>query len=617
MNKYQIHKEKLKVLMKAIYGVSTVDYYARDSESFIIKLGIGAGLISKFKLETGKQEKTDHYLERFKILFFHSFNDRALEFEYDSEKKQMNQDIIIKNALVYFVGMDAIDAVLKTCVEDQTSSRRRFVPTTESIFDVMEHYDTYQGIPMICTEDQLTACKEKYGDQYDSAMESETDVSSVNVKSLTFDEFCRKYPDTLEAFGKSIYTILVDIMLPVFSKPDPSKEELENDYNSAYERIKADITKIFESEARKRLFTNEANDVKKIILIDKDCEIKNLKKTLLYYPDCAPVLSSWQIPVHHYKKYQMPSYTKDEIMDVLIHPARLNTSCFPLDDLQVDENMVYCPVSKIQIPYSQNMFYDFQIQYMTSENRLQSNSPFFLYNVDSIISGEIKARWSGEIQEHWKCVFNSIGDILQRIFSINFMNLIKEPLLEKDGDIYDKYLDVFLQEDALVLAENTYSEFLQKGMIQRHYFFQQIKSPGYADLFGANYISQLSMKQVAFILIPLIGKFVSELNNTMYDIAGVVGDIVTKSEFDNHVNQINQYLEEEKLDSAIKAWDEAYNRRKKYELKEKRRLASGGVTVNPDDRLLGLMSYAEGKGNLFQNLKNVLEEYRYCLQELC
>lgn len=616
MSKYQFHKEKLKVLMKAIYGVSTVDYYARDSESFTIKLGIGAGLISKFKLETGKQEKTDHYLERFEILFFHSFNDRALEFEYDSEKKQINQDSIIKNGLVYFAGMDTLDAVLKTCVEDQTSLRRRFVPTTESIFDVMEHYDTYQGVPMICTEAQLTACKEKYGNQYDSAMESETDISSVEGKGLTFDEFCRKYSDALGAFGKSIYTLLVDIMLPIFSKSDPSKEELENNYNSAYERIKADITKTFESEARKRLCTNEANDVKKIIFIDKDCEIKNLRKTLLYYPDCAPVLSSWRIPVHHYKKYQVPSYTKDDIMDILIHPARLNTSYFPLGDLQVDEQVICYPVSDIQIPYSQNMFYDFQIQYMTSENKFQSDSLFLQYNVDSIISDEIKARWSEKIREHWKSVFETIGDILQKVFSIDFIKLIGEAPLEKNDNVYDKYLDVFLQEDALMLGENTYSEFLPKELIQRHYFFQQIKSPGYVALFGEDYISQLTMKQVAFVLIPLIGRFVSQLNSIMYDIAGVVGDIVTKREFDDHVRQIDQYLMEEKLDNAIKAWDEAYSARKKYELKEKRRVASGGVTVNPDDRLLGLMSYAEENGNLFQNLKNVLEEYQYCLQEL-
>lgn len=615
MSNNKIHKDKLKVLLKSIYTASTVNYTTKDSDTFTVLIGTGSGIISKFTLETVHGVKTDTYLESLKTLFFHSFLDKDTEFKNSRNKKDIEREDVIRNALLYFSDIDEINAILKTCVKDKASSHRRFVPTTESIFDVMEHYDTIQGVPIICTEAQFEACKERYENRYDS--DSETDISEVAVESLTFEEFCREHPDALDSLGKYIYPLLAEVMIPVFSKVNPSEEEMENDYNSAYERIKSDMTKHFESEARKRLCTNGVNNIKKVILIDKDCKINDLQRTMLYYPDCAPVLSSWQIPVHQYKVYHVPNYTKDDIIDVLVHPARLNSSFFPLAHLQADEQMKCYPISEIQIPYTQNKFYEFQIHYMTSQNKFQRNGLFSIYNADIVISGEIKARWPEKIWEHWKGVWDSIQDILQKLFSINFIDLIEENNPIDEGVLYDLYLDIFLQEDALMLEKNTYSEFLPKELIQKHYFFEHAKSDEYVKMFGEDYISQVTMKQIAYVVIPLIGRFVSELRDVMYDIAGVIGEIATKNEYDFHVKQIVQYLKDDKLNFAIKVWDDTYSSRKKYELKEKRRVAMGGITLNPDYRLLGLMNYANKNGNLFRNLKNVLEEYLYCLQELC
>lgn len=614
IDEYKVHKDKLKILFKGIYGFSTIEF-RKYNKSPTIGIGSGEGLAHTFKLKTGKRQKTSKYLENLSELFKCTFIDDTAQFDHGNLPSDDIRKDVFKNTLIYFIGEEVVSSILNTCLEDIKLSRRRYIPTDESIFDVMNNYERYQGVPMICTSEKLQAFKDVYENQYDTDI-SDT-LSNTEIMDITFEEFCRKYQDVMECLGKFIYELLVDIMIPVFSKENVSEEELDADYNKAYERIKSDMTKKFETEVRKELCLNKNFDnIKKIILIEKDCEIDDLKKVVLYYPDCSPVLSEWKIPVHQYKKYHAQSYTSEEIMEVLIHPARLNSSCCPLGDLQIDKQMINYPISNIKIPYNQNMFNGFQIQYWTSGKQFQRNDLFLQYNPDIIISYEIKTRWKDQIIKYWECIFASINDILQKLFSIDFIKLIEEAPLENDGLIYDQYLDVFLQEDALMLDDNILSEFLTKELIQRHYFFQQIKSPDYADFYGGDYVSQFSMKQAAYILIPLIGRFISELKNVIYNIAGVIGDIATKKEFDSHVKRIIQYLEGDKLSSAINAWDRAYSSRKKYELQEKRRSIRGGSMIYPDYRMLGLMKYAEEKGNLFLNLKNVLEEYLYCLREL-
>ncbi|MBR4319477.1 MAG: hypothetical protein IKP69_05435, partial [Oscillospiraceae bacterium] len=257
---------------------------------------------------------------------------------------------------------------------------------------------------------------------------------------------------------------------------------------------------------------------------------------------------------------------------------------------------------------------------------------------------------------------DSVKEILEKIFAVDFICLIKEvlisdvyfitlnpenttyyyeqddeyavvcnqeeadygiryfepPIFIENGDeLLNQYLAVFCQEKAVKYDENTFSAFLPQKLIQRHYFIKQMKSPGFAALFGEYFVEQYSMRQVAYVVIPLIGKFVSELKKSLYDIAVVAGDVLTKKEFDSHVKQLEKYLESDALDKAVQEWNTAYRRQKKYELQRKRRSVQGDITINPDDRLMGLMKYSEENGNLFSNLKGVLEEYLYCLKELC
>ena len=124
------------------------------------------------------------------------------------------------------------------------------------------------------------------------------------------------------------------------------------------------------------------------------------------------------------------------------------------------------------------------------------------------------------------------------------------------------------------------------------------------------------MPQVAYVLIPLIGSFVSALNQNLFSLASVVVNIVSKKEFDTHVKMLNQYLESETLNQAIQAWDSAYSVQKKNLLQQRRRSVKEGGVLFPDYRRFALLTYTDKNGNLIRNLKSALEEYLYCLQNL-
>lgn len=163
-DKYGVHKEKLKKLFKGIYGLSTVDFredeYEKKKRS-MITLGNETGLTHSFRLKTEKGSETKNYLNRIDKLFEYTFKDKTTQFE--PPKTKYNQREIIKNTLIYFIGEDVISSILNKCVENLP--RRRYVPTDDSIFDVMNNYERYQGVPMLCTSEKLKAFKDAYENQ--------------------------------------------------------------------------------------------------------------------------------------------------------------------------------------------------------------------------------------------------------------------------------------------------------------------------------------------------------------------------------------------------------------------------------------------------------------------
>lgn len=674
---FEVHKRLLGELVKKVYGSKTVDYEEKK-ESFDIVTGIGSGLISKFSL------KTNRFMNRMQTLFKNtlcgctnktvSISNSSAKYEITLHEQQASPDTeknyaeFVLTALRAFIGADEMEQILATCVRDNDLHRMRYVVTTDSIFDVMKNYSSYHGIPMLCTKKQFSECKKTFNGSYVSKTTTEentpdvpetaTDENASAVSATATDEntpaasatatddntpdanvpslieFFHDNPHVANSCGKLLCDCLNDVLLSIFEKEDISSEKLEADYQCASERIKRELTDLFELESRKIICTYQDDGIKRIVIIDQDCPIDKLKKTVLYYPDCAPVLSEWKIPEHEYRTYRAPAYQSDDIMDLLLHPARLNSQHFPIADLQIEE-ITASPISKIRIPYSQSMFYDFQIQYKTSEERFQGDGLFQLYNIDVYISAEIKARWSKQVERHWKAVLNSMMDIISKITATNFIPIIEEtPISSLSANESPKaYLALFHQRKAVQLDANTFSEFLPKELIQRHYFIRQIKSPqsakkimkkyarkfwkDYVDLFGRDFVAQCDMPQVAYVLIPLIGRFVSALNQNLNSLAAIIAQIVSKKEFDTYVRMLNQYLESGTLDKAIQAWDSAYSSNKKKLWQQKRRSVQSVDVLFPDYKQLALMAYTDRNGNLIRNLKSVLEEYLYCLQKLC
>lgn len=671
------HKRLLGELVKKVYGSKTIDYTIQK-DHFDIMTGIGSGLVSKFSLTT------DTFMKRMQTLFTYTlcdYTDKTVSISKGSKKKDLilheaqasketkkNFAEFILKALKAFIGADEMEQILATCVRDNDLHRMRYVVTTDSIFDVMKNYSSYHGIPMLCTKEQFSECKKTFNGSYVSkttteentpdvpetatgenvpaasetttdekasaAPETATDDNTPDANVPSLIEFFHDNPHVANSCGKLLCDRLNDVLLSIFAKEDISSEKLEADYQCASERIKRDLTDLFELESRKIICTYQDDGIKRIVIIDQDCPIDKLKKTVLYYPDCAPVLSEWKIPEHEYRTYRAPAYQSDDIMDLLLHPARLNSQHFPIADLQI-EKITASPISKIRIPYSQSMFYDFQIQYKTSEERFQGDGLFQLYNIDVYISAEIKARWSKQVERHWKAVLNSMMDIISKITATNFIPIIEETPKSSlsANESPEAYLALFHQRKSVQLKADTFSAFLPKELIQRHYYIQLINSPksikkiwkryakefwkNYASLFGNDFVAQCDMPQVAYVLIPLIGSFVSALNQNLNSLAAIIAQIVSKKEFDTYVRMLNQYLESGTLDKAIQAWDSAYSSNKKKLWQQKRRSVQSVDVLFPDYKQLALMAYTDRNGNLIRNLKSVLEEYLYCLQKLC
>ena len=497
------HKRLLGELVKKVFGTKTIDYETKK-ESFEIVTGIGSGLISKFSLTT------DTFMKRMQTLFTYTlcgYTDKTVSISKGSAKNtitlhkeqafpdtEKNFAEFVLKALKAFIGAKKMELTLAACVRDNDRHQMRYVVTTDSIFDVMENYSSYRGIPMLCTKTQFPECKKAFHGSYASetteentpaASETATNENATAANVPSLEEFFHDNPNVANSCGKLLCDLLNDVMLSIFAKEDISSEKLEADYQRASERINKDLNELFESEARKIICTYHDDGIRRIVIIDQNCPIDKLKKTVLYYPDCAPVLSEWKIPEHEYITYRAPAYRSDDIVDVISHPARLNSQHFPLADLQSEKTAAF-PISKIKIPYSQNMFYDHQIQYMTSEERFQSDGLFLIYNIDVCISGEIKMRWSEQVDQHWKAILDSMKDIISKITAMNFIPMINEtPKSSLSADESpDAYLALFHQSAAVQLNADTFSAFLPKEMIQRHYFTQQIKSPRYAATFG-------------------------------------------------------------------------------------------------------------------------------------
>ena len=239
----------------------------------------------------------------------------------------------------------------------------------------------------------------KFDKQYTS--EAAKDETATDVNPPTLEEFFYKNTDVAYSCGKLLCDLLNDVMLSIFAKKDILSEKLEAEYQRASERIKLDLTELFESEAQKIICTYHDDGIRRIVIIDQNCPIDKLEKTVLYYPDCAPLLSDWKIPEHEYITYRAPEYQSDDISDdipddikdVLFHPSRLNSQHFPIEDLQIEE-FSSSPISKVKIPYSQSMFYDFQIQYMTSKDRFLGNSTESMFQTPKSKNSKSKDRKS-------------------------------------------------------------------------------------------------------------------------------------------------------------------------------------------------------------------------------
>lgn len=611
--KYPDHKRLLKELVKKVFGFKTIEYSNIKHELSIYVQG--AGLITKFSPET------ETYINHFKTIFTYtlcSYIDKpvllkGIKLHDENDKNNFLKDEyidLVMSVLKSFIGGKEMEEILTISVRDNLSHQKRYIPTTASIFDVMENYSNYSGTPLLCTEEQLPACKAKFEGMY--AFKSETGDSAPDEKELSLSDFFHKHPDVVKKSGEKLCNHLINVMNDVFSKVDISKEELEEEYNSACKRIKGELTEWFESEVRKIICTNQNDDIKRIVIVDQNCPIENLKKLILYYPDCVPVLSDWKTPVHEYRRYTPPTFSSEERADVLMHPTRQNSVHFPISELQYEKESEAFPISSKTIPYSQSMFYDFQIQYMTAEETFQSDGLFIIANVDIYIREEIKRRWPEQVNQHWRAVIDSINDILSRVTSIDFIPLINETPTDTPSEL-ETILAKLNQCAAVKRAEKTFSAFLPQEMIQRHFFICDLDS-GYTRLFGEDFIEQFQIQQVAYVLIPLIGSFVSELNRNLYAIASEAGDIMTKNAFNVHVQRLEKYLKSADLDTAIQAWDEAYTTRKKCELQQKRRSVQQGIDLYPNYRQLALVEYTDRNGNLIRNLKSVLEKYLYCLK---
>ena len=348
-----------------------------------------------------------------------------------------------------------------------------------------------------------------------------------------------------------------------------------------------------------------------------------------YIPERPPLLSDWYVPVHQYIKYCRPDFSNEDVKTFLSCLKRGVPYPFELVRPEPDDSKKDVPISNKKVNYCQSMFQNFQIQYITFEGNPHYSPSLFEYMgfQDEFISGDIKRRDEFIITAYWKSVFESVEDILYRIFkySEDFVSIIKEEKLSDKEFIYQEYLEkypnqkidgltawleLFHQQNLLEKEKNTFSALLTQDDVIRHYLIQWSGTNiVYKDMMGSDYITEQSTRQLAFITIPFIGDFISVLKENAELIADAAKRVMSLSDFHNHFHKIKNYLSNADLDNAVIQWNETYKIWKKHHADLQH------LMTKPDDDFLGLRRYEEKYGNLFQNLKDVLELYCSCLSE--
>ncbi len=699
-NKPADHKELLKQLIHKIYGVRQIDLSPKKGDcpkKFTIYIG-GEDLVAKFK-------QTNTYLKHFKKIFRYSFlSAEGVTVTFEKQGDQSRYvNILIANVLKSFIGEETLNRILNTSA--QRPKHKTYFHTKQSIFDVMADYDSFSGIPMICTDEQW----ELYQKLSDEQVEEDSSIDDETVPKWNFDKFCRQYQNIIKKFAEPIHDLLVEEMMPLFFDEDITEDMIE----SKYEQVCTDITEklqvMFEDEVRKNIGKrNSADIVRQIVLVDPEYKMGEPKTTVIYCPDRVPILIDWHIPAHQYIRYHKPEFSNEDVKALIYSIVQDVPYQFNTVNPESDEAVITKPMSDVQIKYSQRMFQQFQIQYMTKENNPRFTPSFFEYLVaqDIFITADIEKRERETLRLYWESVFESITKILKSIFSIDFIALIYETplkndlakslseipeteysgwldmlnqqkllLLNKDalpvffsenllmwhysrqikleppiyeklatGDditfttdsinliqemvledysvqeaerleesAYSKWLDRFGQQRLLIWEEDVFSAFLSQDLILRHYLLQcEGTAKPYRDMMNIDYANEWSTRQLAYIIIPLIGEFVSELKSNVTKIADISKKSVTVEEFGGQLFTVGNYLMKypykEKLDEAIVQWNEMYDAIKKKRDNPLR------MRTAADDNMLGLKKYADENGNLFQNLKDALEAYYSSLE---
>ena len=609
---YKWQKDKLKELTRALYGYSTVDY--AEGNPFQIFFGSGSGLTSKFSL------KTKRFQEKLEKLLLHTFTDKNVEF--DCKNHEINTRIVVQNALVYFIGKDELQRIIEQC---STCFYKKYIPTTQSIFKVMENYDSFQGIPMICTEEQLKDCVKKYGNRYIS--NSSNMYHENKPKRITLEKLLNDHSDVVDTLSKQINSLLVDELLPLFYNKELTEDEQEKQYSQAVHSIKEQLKDISMEEFSKKLNSNrqlQEETTNRIVFIDSKYEFDKPKKLVEYRSELLPILTNWHIPEHQYITYQKPDLEQRDVKSYIsfLAGSRYDPCRAILPD--PDKPVLKFMISDKQEKYQQSMFQKFQIQYLTFEEEVDTERALFEFMgpEETFYNADIIEREQEAVTAHFSSVIDSITDILHRIFahSGDFTSLIKEQFEEDeskepsqkseyknrtDKDMIRDWQEIFCQEKLLMFNKNTFSAFVTQDLIMRHYLIQWDRMiPAHKDMIGDDYIKENRIGHLTYIIIPLIGDFVSELKENVKEISCAATKIMTVSAFGRHLSEINCYINNFNLDKAIVQWNESYEVLKCQNAEHQRR-----KLVKPENNLLGIKNYAENNGNLFQNLKDALQQY--------
>lgn len=609
---------------------------------------------------------------------------------------------MIANVLKSFIGEETLNRILNTSA--QRPKHKTYFHARQSIFDVMADYDSFSGIPMICTDEQWKLYQEMCVEQD----EEESVIDEEAVQKWNFDKFCRQYQNIIKKFAEPIHDLLIEKMMPLFFDTNITEDLIESKYEQVCIVIKEKLQSLFEDEVRKSIGKkNSAETARQIVLVDPEYKMDEPKMTVTYCPDRAPILIDWHIPAHQYIKYRKPEFTNEDVKTLVSSIVRNLPYQFHVVNPETDEAVITNPMSNVKIKYSQSMFQKFQIQYLTKDKNPSFTPALFEYlsAQDVFITADIEKREKETLRLYWESVFESIAKILESIFSIDFIALIHEiPLkndlakgiseipeteysgwfdilnqqkllfLDKDAlpvffsekllmwhysrqikleaptyekmavdDIifttdsigliqetiledysaqeaerlwesaYGRWLDRFGQKRLLIWDENIFSGFLSQDLILRHYLLQwEGTAQPYRDMMNIDYISEWSTRQLAYIIIPLIGEFVSELKLNAQKIADISKKAVTVEEYGGQLFTVGNYLMKypykEKMNEAIVQWN------KTYDVVKRQRDNPLQMRTVADDSLLGLKKYADENGNLFQNLKDVLEIYHSSLE---